>query len=137
MPTVIIPEYVVDTEVYEENSILFSNFTDGGSTSGTYTCKFQLPVNFWIDRCILTDVTGFSGDTSAACIIGDGSDTDRLNTGTPSVLTTATIINMGLPSGTLPVTTAFFPVITVTGAADFTSITAGAMTIKVYGRMVR
>jgi hypothetical protein len=137
MSTVRIPEYVIDLEVYEESGILYTDFTDGGGAAGTYTCKFELPVNFFAERCILTDVTGFANDTSAAVTIGDGSDVDRLNTGTPSVLTTATIIDLGVPSGTRPVITAYKPVITVTGAADFTSINAGAMTIKVWGYMVR
>ena len=137
MSTVRIPEYVVDVEVYEESGILFSDFTDLTTAVGNYTCKFDLPVNFFIDRCILTDVTGFTGDTSATVQIGDGSDVDRLSTGTPSVFATATIINVGLPSGTLPVTTAFKPVVTVTGASDFTGITAGALTVKIYGKMVR
>ncbi len=136
MSIVRIPEYVVDTEVYEESGILFSDFTDLTTAVGNYTCKFDLPVNFFIERCILTDVTGFTGDTSATVQIGDGSDVDRLSTGTPSVFTTATIINLGLPSGTLPVITAFKPVVTVTGGSDFTGITAGALTVKIMGFMV-
>jgi hypothetical protein len=136
MGTLKIPEYVIDTEVYEESGILFSEFTDGGAAAGTYTSKITLPVGFWVDRAVLTAVTGFTGDTSATITIGDGSDVDRLNTGTPSVFTTATIINIGLPSGILPVITAYQPVLTVTSAADFTSVTAGALTLKIYGRMV-
>lgn len=137
MSTVLIPEKVVDLEVYQESGVLYSDFTDGGATAGTYTCKFELPVNFWIDRCILTDVTGFTNDTSAVITVGDGTDVDRLNTGTPSVFTTATIIDLGLPSGTRGVSTAFKPVLTVTTAADFTSVNAGALTIQVWGYMVR
>lgn len=137
MSTVSVPEFVRDLEIYQESGILYTDFTDGGAAAGTYTCKFELPVNFWIERCILTDVTGFANDTSAAITVGDGSDVDRLNTGTPSVLTTATIIDLGVPSGTRPVTTAFKPVLTVTGASDFTSINAGACTVQVWGYMVR
>lgn len=137
MSTVKVPEYVRDLEIYEETGILYSDFTDGGGAAGTYTCRFQLPVNFWIEKCILTDVTGFTGDTSAAITVGDGTDVDRLNTGTPSVLTTATIIDLGVPSGAKPVTTAFYPVLTVTGASDFGGISAGALSVQVWGYMVR
>lgn len=137
MSTVRVPEYVVDQEVYEESGIVVGDFTDGGAAAGTYTCKFELPVNFWIERCILTDVTGFTGNVSAVITVGDGTDADRLNTGTPSVFTTATIIDLGAPSGVLPITTAFKPVLTITASADFTAVTAGALTLKVYGKMVR
>ena len=134
-----VPAKVRDLQVYQE-TVLVSQFTDGGSAAGTYNCTFQLPVNFWIDRSILTDVVGFAGDTTAVVIIGDGTDHDRLNTGTPSVATTATIIDLGVPSGARPVTTAFAPRITVTGGADFTTfVTANVakLTLQVWGYMVR
>jgi hypothetical protein len=131
-----VPAKVRDLEIYQE-TVALADFTDGGGTSGTYTCTFELPAGFWINRAILTDVTGFAGDTSAVTIIGDGTDTDRLNTGTPSVFTTATIIDLGAPSGVLPVTTAFKPVITITSAADFGDVTAGKLTLQVWGYKVR
>ena len=137
MSTVKVPEYVRALEVYEESGILYTDFTDGGAASGKYTCKFELPVNFFAERCILTDVTGFANDTTAVITVGDGSDVDRLNTGTPSVLSTVTILDLGVPSGTRAVTTAYKPVLTVTGASDFTSINAGQLTIQVWGYMVR
>jgi len=134
-----VPAKVRDLQIYQE-TVLVSQFTDGGAAAGMYTCSFQLPVNFWLDRAILTDVTGFAGDTTAVVIIGDGSDHDRLNTGTPSVATTQTIVNLGVPSGVLPVTTAFAPRITVTGGSDFTTfVTANVakLTLQVWGYMVR
>ena len=137
MSTVSVPEFIRDLEIYQESGIVYTDFTDGGAAAGTYTCRFELPVNFFIERCILTDVTGFANDTTAVITVGDGSDVDRLNTGTPSVLTTATIIDLGVPSGTRGVSTAFKPVLTVTGASDFTSINAGALTVQVWGYMVR
>jgi hypothetical protein len=131
-----VPAKVRDLEIYQE-TVALADFTDGEGTSGTYTCTFELPAGFWINRAILTDVTGFAGDTSAVAIIGDGTDTDRLNTGTPSVFTTATIIDLGAPSGVLPVTTAFKPVITITSAADFGDVSAGKLTLQVWGYKVR
>lgn len=136
MSTLKIPEYVVDREVYEESGILFSDFTDGGGAAGTYTCKITLPVGFFIERCWLTDVTGFTGDSTAVIIVGDGSDTDRLNTGTPSVFASASAINLGAPSGAQLVSTAFKPVLTVTEDSDWGDVTAGALTIKIMGFMV-
>lgn len=134
-----VPPYVMDLQVYEE-AVTVSEFTDGGAAAGTYTCTFDLPVGFLIVRAVLTDVTGFAGDTSAVIIIGDGSDTDRLNTGTPSIFASATVLALGVPSGTQGVVTAFKPVLTVTSASDFTSVKsngAGALTLKVMGHVVR
>lgn len=136
MSIVITPERVVSPEMYGETGILFSQFTDGGSAAGTYTCGFTLPVNFNISRVILTNVVGFTGDTTAVITVGDGSDVDRLNAGTPSVFTTVAALNLGVPSGVAAIVTEFRPVLTVTGGADFTSVVAGRLDIQIYGWMV-
>ena len=132
------PAYVRDLQIFEE-TVALAQFTDGdgGATLGTYVCTFDLPVNFWVDRAILTDVTGFAGDTTATIQIGDGTDVDRLNTGTPSVFASATIVDLGVPSGVRPVTTAYKPKITVTAGSDFTAVTAGKLTLQVWGYVVR
>lgn len=109
-----------------------ADFTDGGSTSGTYNLKTQIPAGAWVLRTILQDVTGFTGDTSAALIVGDGTDTDRYNTGTPSIFTTAVAIDMGAPSGTQIHTAAKTVTLTVTSNADFTNVAAGQLTIKIF-----
>jgi hypothetical protein len=75
---------------------------------------------------------GFLGDVSAALIIGDGSDTDRYNTGTPSVFATAANgVETGVPSGTKLLTAANKPTLTVTSNADFTPVLAGGGSITV------
>ena len=109
-----------------------SNFTDGGGTSGTYDLKTQIPVGAYVLQTLLQNVTGFTGDTSAVIIVGDGSDVDRYNTGTPSVFTTANMVAMGVPSGTKEHTAAATITVKVTSAADFTSVAAGAFTIKIF-----
>ncbi len=116
---------------YIEERVTRSQFTDGGAAAGTYTMKVQIPVGAEVVKTIITNVTGFIGDTSAVLIVGDGSDTDRYNTGTPSVFTTAAMVAAGAPSGTLVHTAAIAPVLTVTSASDFTSVTAGAFTIRI------
>lgn len=136
MSTVKIPEYIIAREVYEESGIGFADFTDGEGASGTYTCGFTLPVGYFIERCWLTNVTGFAGDSTATIIVGDGTDTDRLNTGTPSVFTTATAIDLGAVSGTQLVATAFKPVLTIAEDSDWGDVAAGELTIKVMGFMV-
>ena len=116
---------------YIEERVTLSQFTDGGSTAGTYTMKVQIPVGAEVVKTLITNVTGFIGDTSAVVVVGDGTDVDRYNTGTPSVFATAAMVAAGAPSGTLVHTAAIKPVLTVTSASDFTAVTAGAMTIRI------
>ena len=76
---------------------------------------------------------GFTGDTSAALIVGDGSTTDRYNTATISVLATdAGGLDLGLPSGVRYHTAAKTPVVTVTSGADFTNVAAGSITVSLF-----
>lgn len=136
MSTKTIPTRVVDLTYYEETGILYSQFTDGGSTAGTYQVQFELPVGFYVERSQVYDVTGFTNDTSAVIVVGDGSDVDRYNTGTPSVFTTISRLDLGVSSGVKFIATANRPTITITGGADFTSINAGALSLRIYGWQV-
>lgn len=113
-------------------TVSYSAFTDGGSTSGTFALTETIPAGAWVLRTVLLNVTGFTGNTSATITVGDGSDVDRYNTGTPSVFTTATAIDLGAPSGTQIHTAAATVTLTVTGATDFTAVSAGQLTIRIY-----
>ena len=124
---------VQDLVFYEETGIVYTQFTDGGSTSGTYQLQIELPVGFYVERTQLLNLTGFANDTTAAITVGDGSDVDRYNTGTPSVLTTLGALDLGVASGVRFLATANRPTVTVTGGADFTSINAGGFDIRIYG----
>jgi hypothetical protein len=106
--------------------------TDGGAAVGTYTLTETIPAGAFVTQTLLSDVTGFTGDTSAVVIVGDGTDTDRYNTGTPSLFTTAVMIAAGVPSGTKEHIEAKAPVVTITSAADFTAVVAGAFTLKIF-----
>ena len=113
-------------------TILKSAFTDGGAAAGTYTFTETIPAGAYAKYCTVQVHTGFTGDTSAALIVGDGTDTDRYNTGTPSVLA-AGHIAMGDPSGTKHHTAAKAPVLTVTSAADFTAVAGTAqLTVAIH-----
>jgi hypothetical protein len=115
---------------YIEERVTRAQFTDGGATAGTYTIKSSIPVGAYFLAAVVTNVTGFIGDTSAALTIGDGTDVDRYNTGTPTVFTTANTAVTGIPSGVRDHAAAISPVLTVTSAADFTNVTAGALTVR-------
>jgi hypothetical protein len=112
--------------------IAYTDFTDGGAAAGTKALATQIPQGAWVHRCYLLNVTGFTGDTSAVVIVGDGSTTNRYNTGTPSVFATANAIDLGAVSGTAIHTAAATVTVTVTSNADFTSVSAGAMTVKIF-----
>ncbi|TXH48062.1 MAG: hypothetical protein E6Q97_25680 [Desulfurellales bacterium] len=106
--------------------------TDGGVASGTYVIAEQIPVGAWVLQAKLVNVTGFTGNGSAVITVGDGSDVDRYNTGTPSVYTTEAAIDLGVPSGTKIHATAATITVTISGGSDFTAISAGQLTLQIY-----
>lgn len=118
---------------YQE-TVTRSQFTDGGAAAGTYDLGITIPAGAVFLRTLVTDITGFIGDTSATLIVGvTGGDTDRYNTGTPSVFTTAAAgVDMGAPSGTAWHTAAAVPTLLVTSASDFTNVSAGQLTVTLF-----
>lgn len=116
---------------YIEERVKLSQFTDGGAAAGTYQLQSAIPVGAHVLATVVQDVVAFAGNTSAVLVVGDGSDADRYNTGTPSVFAAANAVDMGVPSGTKAHAAAIFPTLTVTAASDFTAVTGGALTIKV------
>ncbi len=115
-------------------TVAYTAFTDGGSTAGTYDLTVgTIPAGATFLYAALTAVTGFAGDTSAVLTIGDGSDADRYNTGTPDVFSTAAAgVSVGAPSGTRYHDTAATVTLTVTTAADWGSVSAGSLTLELY-----
>ncbi len=112
-----------------------AQMTDGGSTTGTFTLTEQIPAGAWVQQCIIQNLTGFAGDTTATIQIGDGTTVARYSTGTPSVFTTAVALDPGVPSGTKIHTAAKSVVVTITTTADFTAAVtngSGVMTLYVY-----
>jgi hypothetical protein len=114
-------------------TVAVASFTDGGSTSGTYQMAGSVPAGAVLLISKITPVAGFAGDVSAAIIVGDGSDTDRYMTGTPSVFTTiAAGVECGIVSGIKLVSTLNRPTITITTATDFTlAVTNASGIVKV------
>ena len=113
-------------------TVLKSAFTDGGATVGTKTLTTQIPAGaIFLYSEVVVNVA-FSGDTSAVLTIGDGSDVDRYNTGTPSLFTTGAK-EMGNPSGNRYHTAAATVTLTVTSTADFTNVNVlGSVTVNLY-----
>lgn len=119
--------------VLEETGIDHSAFTDGGGAAGTYQMRGAIPKGAVVLGARVKVPEGFAGDTTATVQIGDGSDADRYSTGTPSVFATAADgIQIGIPSGTKTLTASNRPTITVTGTADWGSVTAGKLDVAIY-----
>lgn len=117
-----------------QQTVTRAEFTDGGSTAGTKDLSITIPAGAVFLRTLVTDITGFIGDTSATLIVGvTGGDTDRYNTGTPSVFTTAPAgVDMGAPSGTAWHTASAVPTLLITSGADFTNVSAGQLTVTLF-----
>jgi hypothetical protein len=126
-------ETISGSLVKVSETIGFASFTDGGGTSGTKALATQIPVGARFLGMHITALTGFAGDTTATVIIGDGTDTDRYMTGTPSVFTTAAAgISLGNPSGIAYHDVAKTVTVTVTSGSDFTAVNAGSMTVEYF-----
>lgn len=114
-----------------EETHTYDEFTDGGGASGTLTLTGTLPAGAVVLGSKWTVTTGFTGNVSATLKVGDGTDADRYNTGTPSIYT-AGLVDPGVPSGVKLLLDANHPVLTVTANADFTSVSAGNLTVSIY-----
>jgi hypothetical protein len=112
-------------------TVAFDDFTDGGAAVGTFDLATPIPAGATFLSAAVTALVGFTGNVSAVLTIGDGTDVDRYNTGTPSVYTTsATGIAVGAPSGVQYHTAEKTVRLTVTSSSDFTAVTAGSMTVQ-------
>ena len=113
-----------------------TSFTDGGAAIGTYQMAGGLPAGAIVLASRILVPAGFAGDVSATLKIGDGVTADRYMTGTPSVFATAVAgVDCGAVSGAKLVTAENRPTLTVTSAADFTSVktnAAGIVTVSIY-----
>jgi len=112
---------------YQE-TFAFGDMTDGGATTGTFDLSVSIPEGAIVVQSFIDAVTGFAGDTSATYQLGDGTDVDRYSTGTPDVFSDADHVSAGAVSGTAYHAAAKTPKVTITTAADFTSVSAGELT---------
>lgn len=115
-------------------TVAYDAFTDNTDATGTYALTVgTIPAGATFLYAAITAVTGFAGDTSAVITIGDGTDVDRYHTGTPNVFATAAAgVSVGAPSGTIYHDTAKTPTLVVTSATDFTSVSAGSVTVELF-----
>ena len=113
-------------------TIAFGDFTDNTDATGTYEMATDIPVGALVLGATLSGLTGFTGDTSAVITLGDGTDVDRYNTGTPNVFVTADAIDLGAMSGKAAHVAAKTPTIILTSNADFGDVVAGSMDVSIF-----
>lgn len=114
-----------------EETLTAASLTDGGAAIGTKTLTATIPAGARFLASTATALTGFAGDVSAVITLGDGTDADRYNTGTPDIFTTAAAgVDLGAPSGTVFHAEAKAVVATVTSASDITLVLIGGGSVN-------
>lgn len=126
---VLLNQYPEDSIQYIAEAVAFGDFTDGGSTAGTLNLTAKLPAGAKVLGGKIVVSEGFVGDTSAACDVGTSGDPDAFIDNV-SVLAAATVRGKASDDSMLLAETTVQ--VTVTGAADFGSISAGAATVYIY-----
>lgn len=110
----------------------YDDLTDGGGAVGTLVMTDTIPDGSDVQKTILHTLTGWTNDTSAIITVGDGTDVDRYNTGTPNVfVTNASGVDVGAVSGTSWHDDAKSITITITTDGDYTAVNAGTATVLV------
>lgn len=110
-----------------------TDFTDNAGTATGYVDLRALPKNALVLGWKAVVTTGFTGDATAVIQVGVSGDLNRYSAVTDlSVLAAGTVGASVSNDANVLALTAATPRVTVTGGADFTSITAGAMTVTVY-----
>ena len=112
-------------------SFALADMTDGGTAAATYELG-TIPLGAVVTRTLVTGITGFIGDTTAVITIGDGSTANRYNTGTPSVFTTITALDVGAVSGTIYHSAEKTVTVTITAGSEWGDVTAGAATVTIF-----
>lgn len=116
-------------------TVAFGDFTDNTDTTGYVDLSEDLPAGAIPLGWKAVVATGFTGDTTAVIQVGVSGDLDRFSAVTDqSVLAAATkgASALGQSDCLDGIAAAQTPRVTVTGGADFGSITAGEMTVSLY-----
>ena len=126
---------------FREYKFLYSDFTDGGGAAATLTLPMKLPAGTILRGMAGFVITGFTADTTAVLIVGDGTgngDTFCDDAGAVSVYTTGTYVAFDPARNAVnhadyvsALTAATSVVLTITGTADWGNVVAGEMIFRV------
>ena len=120
--------------------VTYDQFTDDQSNAvGTFALAKVIPAGSVGIFTKVTVIEGFSGDTSAAMNVGDGSDDDKFSYTTFNILAAAENLlelhdagSSGTETGLSLITSDATITLTVTGGSDFSDITAGKLFVEVF-----
>jgi hypothetical protein len=113
--------------------VTFNQFTDGGAAIGTLDLAQKIPAGAWVARVLVVDTVGFAGNVSAVLDVGTSTDDDRYNaTAGFNVFANSAALDGGTPSGTQVHTAETTVRLTLTADSDFTAVSAGACTVKIF-----
>ncbi len=114
-------------------SVAFGDFTDNANATGYIDLTTALPAGAIPLATKFVVATGFTGDTTAIVQAGIAGTLDMFTEQTDqSVLAAATVGSTPTPDVADGMNAAKTIRVTVTGASDFTDITAGIMVVYVY-----
>jgi len=134
-------------------TVLYSDFVDGGSTAGTMTLRKKLPAYCFPIGTKVQVVTGFTGSTNTTAVLQVGTSTTTLAAGavdadilladsSVDVFTAAktygkfaTFLDADTFQGHTQTAPSNYILLTITmggGVADWTAVTAGKLIIDVY-----
>ena len=109
----------------------YADFTDGGAAVGTYATGISLPVGSVVLYSFVDVTAAYSGDTSCALQIGDGSDADRFNKSSDPSVFAAGNIDGGVPQGVQFCDAATSITLTATGGSDWGAVSSSG-SMRVY-----
>jgi len=115
----------------------FGDITDDGGADGTLNLSKQIPAGSFVIGSKVTVKDGFTGDTTAVLSIGTAGDANEYSGNTThnilaAVRNSVRSAFITADSGLVAESADIDVLITVTGGADFTSITAGKMLVEVF-----
>lgn len=112
-------------------TVAFGDFTDNANTTGYVDLDVQLPAGAIPLGVKYVVATGFTGDTTAVVQTGVAGDLDRFSSVTDQSVLAAATVGHGVAADACDGINAAQTIrVTVTGAADFTSIAAGSMKVE-------
>jgi len=110
----------------------YASFADNGDATGHVDLDSDIPSGSIVIGWKAVVATGFTGDTNATVELGRSGDTDAFSADPgQSVLAAATVGSAAKETEAF-LAASTTPRVTVTGASDFGSISAGSMTVTIY-----
>ena len=113
-------------------NVKYSDFTDGGAADGTLNLTKQLPVGAFVLGVKVTVKTGFTGNTTAVMSVGNADDANKYSDNTTVNVLAAGVVGESPEDPLEFIATATTVKLTITGASDYTLITAGEADVEVF-----